>query len=285
MAVPMAKGGTRSKGGQGLLTGMVGALALFAPPHVAAQQARNASVHWSLRGLQEGICVDFLVSPTIAAERVGGAGTPVPAESLETAFPALAREVRSEPQYQGWVPAEYCWFLYASGSVGGKEFHVEGGKQPVMVGFVSLAARDLPGGTTGYAVHFFSNAPQLITPASNARLRVDRIRFTRSPIPDQEELADHYRFEATHGQAVVQWDGGPGTATTVMPRSVALTGLAIASGDHFAHATISPDSAFTPSGNLRVLGNGELQEMLSASPIRLVTTLIRGGDTEWVLDQ
>lgn len=285
MAAAILGGRAGKRVGQGLLTGTVGALALLAPRPVAAQVARNASVHWSLQGLQEGICIDFLVSPSVAAERIGGAGTPLPAESLATAFPALAREVRSDPQYQGWVPGEYCWFLYASGSVGGKDVQVEGGKQPVLVGFVSLAARDLPGGTTAYAVQFFSNAPQLITPATNARLRVDKIRFSRSPIPDQEDLADHYRFEATHGQTVVQWDGGPGAARSVEPRSVALTGLAITSANHFAHASIAPDSAFTPSGNLSVLGRGELQEMLAASPIRLVATLVRGGDSEWVLDQ
>lgn len=285
MAVSHLGSGTGGRAGQGLLTGMVGALALLAPVNAHAQQGVNRSVHWSLQGLQEGICVDFLVSPAVAAGRVGGAGTPVPAESLATAFPALAREVKTDSQYQGWVPAEYCWFLYASASVGGRAVRIEGGKQPVMVGFTAISARDLPGGTTAYAVDFFTNAPQLISPAANARLRVDRIKFTRSPIPDQEELADRYRFEATHGQTVVQWDGGPGAARGVEPRAVALTGLAIASGYHFAHASISPDSAFAPSGNLQVIGKGELQEMLAASPIRLVTTLIRGGDSEWVLDQ
>lgn len=285
MAAVMSRGRRGRRRGRGVLTGIVGAFALLAPRSAAAQEARNSSVHWSLHGLQEGICIEFLVSPTIAADQVGGTGTPVPAESLDAVFPALAREVRSETQYQGWVPAEYCWFLYASGSVAGKEFQVDGGKQPVMVGFLSLSARDLPGGSTAHAVGLFTNAPQLITPAANARIRVDKIKFSRSPIPDQEDLADHYRFEATHGKSVIQWDGGPGAPRGVESRAVALTGLAISSGYHFAHATITPDSAFAPSGNLRVIGKGELQVLLSTSPIRFVTTLIRGGDTEWILEQ
>ena len=270
-----------NRAGKGLLTGIVGALSLAVSGTLAAQ-LRTAPATWSLRGLQEGLCVDFLVSPRAATEEVGRFGTPIPAESLPTEHPALAREVQDEPKYQGWVPAEYCWFLYASGATKGKAFTVDNGRQPVAVGFVAIAARDLPDGATAYISQLFTNASELYSTADDARLRVERFKFSRSPIPDQEDLADHYRFEARHGGTIIRWDGGPGDPTTPAPRSAELAGLPTYRV-HFVRVTITPDSAFTPSGNLQVSGDGDLQAMLAASPIRHVTTLIRGGDSEWDL--
>ena len=266
---------------KGLLTGIVGALSLAVPGALAAQM-NSAPARWSLRGLQEGICVDFLVSPQIAVDEVGRYGTPTPAESLATEHPALAREVSDEPRYQGWVPAEYCWFLYASGAANGKAFTVDDGRQPVAVGFVAIAARDLPGGATAYITQLFTNASQLSSAGQVARLRVDRFKFTRSPIPDQEDLADHYRFEAQHGGTIVRWDGGPDTPTPVATKSVDLAGLA-SFRINFVRTTITPDSSFVASGNLQVAGSGDLQTLLSTSPIRHLSTLIRGGDSEWDL--
>ena len=270
-----------NRAGKGLLTGIVGALS-FAVPASLAAQATPAPARWFLRGLEEGVCVDFLVSPQVAAEAVGRHGTPIPAESLATEHPALAREVRDEPQYQGWVPAQYCWFLYASGVAGGKELKVDDGRQPVAVGFVALAARDLPDGATSYVTQLFTNASKLSSLADGARIRVDRFKLTRSPIPDQEDLADHFRFEAQHGGTLIRWDGGPGDPVTPTPWSIALAGLA-SYRVHSVRATVTPDSAFTPSGNLQVTGRGDLEVMLSASPIRHLTTLVRGGDSDWEL--
>lgn len=270
-----------NKAGKGLLTGIVGALS-FAAPGLLASQVPTAPATWSLRGLEEGLCVDFLVSPQVAADEVGRYGTPIPAESLATDHPALAREVRDEPKYQGWVPAEYCWYLYASGVAKGKTFTVDDGRQPVAVGFVAIAARDLPEGATAYVTQLFTNSSQLSSAAEVARLRVERFKFTRSPIPDQEDLADHYRFEAQHGETIVRWDGGPGDPTPVAPRSIHLAGLA-SFQIHFVRTTITPDSSFTASGSLQVAGEGDLQTLLSASPIRHLTTLTRGGDSEWEL--
>lgn len=238
---------------------------------------------WSLQGLQGGACIEFLVSPSLAAEELRGNGVPVPVESLPEAHPALTRVARDEPQYRGWVPAQYCFFLYASGVANGKSFTVDRGRQPVAVGFVSFAASDLPRGATDFAVELFTNSAQLEGVADDIRLRVESVRFSRSPIPEQEDLPDRHRYQVRDGNTLVQWDGGPGGATSPVPRTLSLAGMAISSGIHFARATFTPDSAFTPSGNLQVVGQGELYTLLTASPIRLMTTFVRGGDTVWEL--
>ena len=264
------------------LASAVGVLCVVAPAGLSAQ-GTPTSAKWFLRGLQGGACIEFLVSPTSAADELHGAGTPVPAESLAEAHPALARAVRDDPHYQGWIPAEYCFYLYASGVANGRNFTVDGGRQPVAVGFVGIAARDLPGGATSYAAELFTNSSQLERVAEDGRFRVESIRFTRSPIPEFEDVPDRHRYMAKHGSTIIQWDGGPGAPQTPEPRSIRLAGMALTSRVHLAQTTITPDSAFVPSGNLQVMGKGDLKVMLTASPIRLVTTFVEGGDADWDL--
>ena len=67
------------------------------------------------------------------------------------------------------------------------------------------------------------------------------------------------------------------------PRTVRLVGETLGRSCHGIQVALAPDSAFGASGNLRVTGQGELQALLATSPIRLMSTFLKGGDADWML--
>lgn len=248
---------------------------------VAAQDTQR-QVNWFLKGLHAGLCVEFLVSPSVAEAEVAGR-QPTPIESQADRYPVLARVAQAEPAYQGWIPAEYCWFLYRSAVVEGRATEIDGGRQPVMVGYLAIAATPLPDSATGVAVGLFTNSTALERVMVRARLQIDLVRFTMGLIPTEEESRDLARYEARHRGATIQWDGGKGTPRTLETRVIRLVGFTPTQALHRIRTTLVPDSTFAPVGNLRVLGTGKLQQMLAASPIRLTTSYQMGGDADWQL--
>lgn len=269
---------SRLGGGVALATTLLGGIA----PRPLAAQARNSQITWFLRGLQTGLCVNFLVAPDYAAGKLRR-GLPTPAESLAAEFPALDREVRADPPYKGWIPAEYCWFLYDSATVAGRNVVVDGGRQPLMVGYYAIRGTDVGDGGNGYAVDLFTNAGPLADLATNSRLRVSKVKFNRGKVPEQEDVPDRYRLVAQQGGTTIQWDGGPGSPVPSVPFPIKLSGLEITTTTHPISAILTPDSSFTPTGDFRVLGSGELQRVLSQSPIRFLRNYLRGGDADWIL--
>lgn len=234
-----------------------------------------------MKGLHTGLCVEFLVAPNAVASYFGEGITPIPVESLAGAYPALARVAQAEPAYQAWTPAKYCWYLYREAVIGGKSVIKDDGRQPVALGYLALAARGLPDSADQLIVTFFTNAGRIAGALERARIRVDQIDLTLGLIPDEETDPLRRRYTAQHGGTTVQWDGGPRTplvAESQQPRLAGRTGVGTLFG---IQVSIAPDSSFTSSGNLKVSGRGELQRLMAASPIRLVTSFSKGGDSDW----
>lgn len=275
-----ARGAGRLVGGRLVLC--AGLLAVLPPCRLTAQAAPPLQVNWFLKGLHAGLCVEFLISPTTAEAEVAGR-QPTPIDLLAVRYPVLARAAQAEPAFQGWIPAEYCWFLYRSAVVGGRVAEIDEGRQPVMVGYLSIAATSLPDSATAVAVGLFTNSTALERAMGRARLQIDLVRFTMGLIPSEEESRDRARYEARHRGATIQWDGGKGTPRTLETKVIRLVGFTSTQAIHQIRTTLVPDSTFAPSGNLRVLGDGKLQQMLAASPIRLMTSYQQGGDADWML--
>jgi len=257
-------------------------LVVAATTPVAAQINAPLRVNWFLKDLRTGMCVQFLVSPA-AAQAQMPEQMPVAIEAVADRYPVLARVAAAESDYAGWVPAQYCWFLYRSAVVDGKVVEVAGGRQPVMVGYFALEAASLPDSATGVAVGLFTNSGALDRVVSGARLQIDKIDFTVGLIPEEESSVSRSRYVARHGRANVQWDGGPGDPRPPQVSQIRLVGYTATRGLRGIHTDLTPDSAFVASGNLSVVGRGDLKRLLSASPIRLVTPYLRGGDTDWQL--
>jgi hypothetical protein len=252
--------------------------ATLAPGAVAAQ------AQWYLKGLRAGTCVEFLVSPTAATEAMGTWARPVDVATRAERHPVLARTAASEAEFAGWAPAEYCLFLYQEVVVAGERYRVEQGREPVVVGFLAIGADGLPDGATDYLAEFFSNQGGLRGAMAQAGVTVDRVVFDLTPVPGQESDPDRARFSARHGRTTIQWDGGPGAPrASVTQRALRMSGRIGGTRLKELGVILSPDSLFAPSGNLRVIGRGRLGEMLSASPIRLVTEFSRGGDDDWTI--
>lgn len=247
---------------------------------LAAQQGAQGAVLY-LKGLHTGLCVQLLVAPNAVAEYFGDGVLPAPVESLATTYPALARVAASEGAYRAWSPAEYCWYLYREAVVGGRRVQQEGGRQPVGVGYLAVAATRTPDSADKVVVTYFTNSGRLAGALERARIRVDQIDLKMGLIPEEEGDPDRRRYTAKHGGTTVQWDGGPREPLTAEPQQIRLRGTRSTGGSIPIRTSITPDSAWTPSGSLTVSGNGELQRLMAASPIRLVTTFYRGGDSDW----
>ena len=252
------------------------------PGSLAAQHPARGVVAY-LKGLHTGLCVEFLVSPNAVAEYFGGGILPVPVESLAGQHPALARVAVDEPAYRAWTPATYCWYLYREALLNGRRVEQDGGRQPVGVGFLGLAASGLPDSADQIVVTFFTNSGRIAGSLERARIRVDQIDLTLGLIPEEEEDPVRRRYTAKHGGTTVQWDGGPRAPAVAEPTLLRLFGRTATGDLSSIRTTITPDSAWASSGTLKVTGNGELQRLMASSPIRLVTNFYRGGDSDWEL--
>ena len=243
----------------------------------------GASGAFVLYGHQKrGIWRIIASGATYLAHAVGAGKTMTMAAAImEQRRLGLTRVAREEGAYQGWAPAQYCWYLYREGEFGGRPFRQANGLQPVAVGYLSVASTGLPEGIDQVVVTYFTNSDRLAGILSGARLRVDEIDLTLGLIPEEETALSRRRYTAKHGRTTVQWDGGPGAARPVEIRTLGLLGRTIGGSAHRIEATITPDSVFASSGTLKVSGTGELQRLLAASPIRLVASFLRGGDTDW----
>ncbi len=260
-------------------------LALFAAVGTvpAAAQEGPQRVNWFLKGLHTGLCVDFLVSPAAAAGHFDHGALPTPIESLATRLPALARVAQSEEAYHGWIPARYCWYLYREAVVNGRRVQLSGGRQPVGVGYLAIAGTALPDSAEALVVTLFTNSGALARVVEDAQLRIEEIDLTIGLIPTLEDSPTEHRYLAKHGRTTVQWDGGPGASRP--PESIFLRLAGFTKGNAFRgiRSSFAPDSAFVASGNLRVTGQGQVQTLMATSPIRLVTSFLRGGDADWEL--
>lgn len=234
-----------------------------------------------MKGLHTGLCIEFLVAPSAVATYFTNGALPAPVESLATMYPALARVTQSEPRYAGWSPAEYCWYLYHEAVAGGQRVQMDGGRQPVGVGYLAVAASGLADGANKVVVTFFTNSGRLAGTLDRGRIRVEHIDLDLGLIPEEEDNPLRRRYTAKHGGSTVQWDGGPGAPEAVEPHEIRLQGWKATGGPSIVHVSIAPDSAFSASGSLKVTGTGDLQRLLGDSPIRLITTFYRGGDSDW----
>lgn len=263
------------------LAGLAFVAAVGAAP--AAAQDMPQRVTWFLKGLHTGLCVDFLVSPADAGPRFDHGATPTPIESLATRLPALARVAQEEEAYRGWIPARYCWYLYREAVVRGRTVQLSRGRQPVGVGYLALAGTGLPDSADALVVTFFTNSGNLAGVASAARLRVEEIDLTIGLIPTLEDSPTERRYQAKHGRTMVEWDGGSGSPRPPESTLLRLAGSTAGNAFHGIRTSFTPDSVFVASGNLRVTGRGPVQSMMAASPIRLVSSFLRGGDADWEL--
>lgn len=250
----------------------------------ALPEGAQAQAPWFMKQLQAGFCVEFLVSPPAAADAMGAGALPVKIADRAERHPVLAQVAAAEPEYDGWAPAEYCLFLYQEAVVRGQILRVEQGREPLALGFLSIGAEGLPNGATDYVTEYFTNQGALRGAMADVGVTVDRVVFDLGPVPGQETVPDRARFSARHGRTIVQWDGGPGTPRdSVRSRTFQMAGLLGAMSLRGVTVTTMPDSAYTPSGNFRVVGSGPIAELLQASPIRMVTEFTRGGDGDWIV--
>jgi len=255
------------------------ALGAVATPLQAQVTPTNA--HWSLKGLRSGMCVEFLSSPAAATDALDGRFTPTPIERLATTFPVLAREAALDPTHAGWVPSKLCWFAFDSAFAKGRKVRVDGGRNAVVVGYVGISAL-LPSDTTAMVgASIFTNAGPLSTVASEARLKVDDVRYSYGTIPDLESSPDERRHEIQYNKLTLQWDGRIGNVRPVEIQDVHLTVRSIGMGLFALTANVTPVSSFVAAGNLRMTGSGKLVTMMAASPIRFMSSYLKGGDVEW----
>jgi len=245
-----------------------------------AQQIPTTA-EWSLRGLRSALCVEFLVEPGAAEKAIDDKFTAAPIERFAARFPVLAREAEGDRTYAGWVPAELCWFAFDSSFAKGRKILMDRGRKPVVVGYVALGAAFPDDSTALAASTIFSNTDPLVGVTIDARAKVDLIEYDLGLVPDMETDSLERRHELRRGRLTLQWDGHRGGPRPVTPKVVHLYSESLGFGVFDVHLSLTPDSAFVATGNLRVTGKGPLLDAMAASPIRFVTSYLVGGDMEW----
>ena len=254
----------------------VAVLALLAPP-VAAQG--DGGPGWKFANLQQGYCINFLVSPADAPGLVPGDAQPVRLDAMADAPAALARVLQDQPEYGSWMPAAVCIYRFGRADVGGRELVAATGETE-MIGLIAFSARvtasQPSNGVSGRLL--FTNDKRIAKASDSSRVAFRRVNasFGKAAHGDDE------RHVISFGKTTVIWDGHAATD------SVAVTGplerVWVFEGSRnrpvLLRWTLSPTSSRSMVGALVVQGKDRLARVMRSSPIRYLGPIYQGGRAE-----
>ena len=81
------------------------ALSLLGSP-LAAQA--SGGMQWKFANLQQGYCINFLVSPADAPGVLPSDAQPIRLDGMTDPPPVFLRVLQDQPEYASWMPAAVC---------------------------------------------------------------------------------------------------------------------------------------------------------------------------------
>jgi hypothetical protein len=260
--------------------GVICLVAVLGPSSLAAQDAPEAAVEWSLDRLGLGFCVDFLMDSTEAGKQIrkrNKAFAAVPARSYARLHPALRGLIDRRDEYAHWVPSTQCFIGADTLRVGARATSYDDPDVKVMVGFWGIAARphdDPMSDSVMLAPFLFTN-----------HHRVDRNSQVEGL--EVETLEDGWKDDETPGDRVYQirvknsdirWVGHPsGDPFEGEPVRWTLAVRGTRSSEWLVEIDLRPEERQYVVGALQVLGKDDLSKALQGSPMRMVGPAFRGG--------
>jgi hypothetical protein len=252
-------------------------LALLALPSLLRGQTAEVRQSWTLQHIRSGWCVDFLMDPASAGERLPSGYKPLAASSVELRN-GLRRLVTDEPTYAAWIPASFCAFYADTITIDGRQVSDKSLKEAQAFAWWSIAAtndRSQDSASHGAVVLLASSNWRTQKPAEAALLPVMKAEMQLAKVPESTD--DRYEFSL--GKTQIIFDGHPAVDSVGVPFALnqrfASTGLR---GTSWHMSVEFRDLSARPLvGAFRVEGKDDLAKALRASPVRFVGPVYDGG--------
>jgi hypothetical protein len=249
----------------------------------AHAQSTTALQEWTLQNFRASVCVHFLMDSATADKELPKEYRTVRAADFPELSPAVKTLISGEPEYQAWVPAQWCSFYYDQVKVGDQ---LLGDAAPDLDHTQYLGAwliAGVPAQESGAPANPSYYIATLRTPnwrwirlAETSLIRMEFAERSIGKVPEGTD--DRFRVEMS-GRTVITWDGHlAGDSAWAAPRSEQTWYALNSRGARIrAQVTLTPEKRQNIAGSLQVAGNDPVAKSLRASPIRMVGPLSWGG--------
>ena len=249
----------------------------------AQAQSTTALQEWTLQNFRASVCVHFLMDSAAADKELPKEYRTVRASNFPELSPALTTLINGEPEYQAWVPAQWCSFYYDQVKVGDQTL---GDATPDLdhtqylgawlIGAVPVQETGTPATPSFYVASLRTPNWRWIRMAETSLIKMEFAERSIGKVPEGTD--DRLRVEMS-GRTVITWDGHlAGDSAMAAPRSEQIWYTLNSRGARIqAQVTISPEKRQNIAGSLQVAGNDPVAKSLRASPIRMVGPLSWGG--------
>lgn len=257
------------------------ALALAAAS-VSAQQSAQPLQEWTLQNVRASLCVHFLMDSAVADKELPKEFRTVRASDFPDLSPAVENLIAGEPEFQSWVPAQWCSFYYDQVKIGDQTL---GNANPQLgdtqylgawlIGAVPTQEAGAPAKPSFFIGTMRTPNWRIIRLAETSLIRMDHAEPEIGKVPEGTD--DRYRVEM--GRTVITWDGhlAGDSARAATPSEQTWHSLNSRGARIRAQVTLSPEKRQNIAGSLQIAGNDDLAKSLRASPIRMVGPIDWGG--------
>ncbi|MCI0408652.1 MAG: hypothetical protein L0191_08820 [Acidobacteria bacterium] len=232
--------------------------------------------------MQAGFCIEFLIEAAAAQREMPKVYFPLRATDAESLGPALRRLIVDEPQYQTWVPSEFCVYGFEAVSVGERRLTDKDHPQVVALWRIAAGGDAVrpPGGSGGsyFARKILTNSWRLQRLAEPAFVDVEMLKQAAGPVPETAVE----RYEVRVNKTVLTWDGRLTGDTVAVAAERICTWVVEGRRGVFLQGTslLRPKKSLAMAGALRVQGKDALAKALKSSPIRMLSPMYFGGSGE-----
>ena len=258
-------------------------LALALAGNGAYAQSTTALQEWTLQNFRASVCVHFLMDSVQADKELPREYRTVRAADFPDLAPALKTLIAGEPEYQGWVPAQWCSFYYDQLKVGDQSM---GDATPdldhtqylgaYLIGAVPALDAATPATPSYYIATLRTPNWRWIRLAETSFIKMEFAERSIGKVPEGTD--DRFRVEMS-GRTVITWDGHlAGDSAFAAPRAEQTWYTLNSRGARIrAQVTLTPEKRQNIAGSLQIAGNDPVAKSLRASPIRMVGPLSWGG--------
>jgi len=259
-----------------------GALSMAASGATAQQQPGQALQEWTLQNVRAALCVHFLMDSAQADKQLPKEFRTVRATDYPDLSPALKNLVTGEPEFQAWVPAQWCSFYYDQAKIGDQTL---GHANPELddtqflgawlIGAVPAQESGAPTMPSYFIASLRTQNWRMIRLAETSLIKMDYAEPAIGKVPEGQD--DRFRVEM--GRTIITWDGHlAGDSAAAAPAAEQVWYSLNSRGARIrANVAFAPEKRQNVAGSLQIAGNDDLAKSLRASPIRMVGPINWGG--------
>jgi hypothetical protein len=265
-----------------LLESVMPVLALLVAAGRLPAQSRQAGQEWGFQNVRAAWCVHYLMDREEADKAMPRQFRPVAASEFPGLSPALSNLIKGEPEYAGWVPAEFCAYHFDQATIGdqtlGEAGDASGGSQFLgawLIGAQLSSVPSVPEKPTYFVATLRTPNWRFIRLAETSFITMDYAVPSLGKVPESTD--DRYRV--TMGRTIITWDGhlAGDSATASSPTEQVWWALSSRGAPMHGQVKIQTEKGQAAVGTLQIAGNDALAKSLRASPIRMVGPISWGG--------